>query len=75
MIPYNLMSIFRIFVLQEKTQKTLSTLRYRTFAIGAYLEKSGDRIKLKISLSPKTQKMARWTVDHPIDLAAKIPNA
>lgn len=33
MIAYNLMSIFRIFVLKEKTQKTLSTLRYRTFAI------------------------------------------
>lgn len=36
MIAYNLMSIFRLFVLQEKSQKTLSTLRYRAFAIGAY---------------------------------------
>ncbi len=35
MIAYNLMALFRTFVLQEKTQKTLSTLRYRTFAIGA----------------------------------------
>jgi len=43
MIAYNLMSIFRLFVLQEKTQKTLSTLRYRTFAIGAYFEKEGCR--------------------------------
>ena len=33
MIAYNLMSIFKMFVLQGKTQKTLSTLRYRTFAI------------------------------------------
>jgi len=39
MIAYNLMALFRTFVLQEKTQKTLSTLRYRTFAIGAYFEK------------------------------------
>ena len=34
-IAYNLMVLFRTFVWQEKTQKTLSTLRYRTFAIGA----------------------------------------
>ena len=39
MLAYNLMALFRTFVLQEKTQKTLSTLRYRTFAIGAYFEK------------------------------------
>jgi len=49
MIGYNLMSLFRTFLLQEKTQKTLSTLRYRTFAVGAYLRKmltchSRDRI-------------------------------
>ena len=53
MIAYNLMSIFRIFVLQEKTQKTLSTLRYRTFAIGAYFEKVNDTLKLKIALTKK----------------------
>ncbi len=39
MIAYNLMSLFRMFVLQEKTQKTLSTLRYRTSAIVEYLKK------------------------------------
>ena len=38
------MSIFRLFVLQEKTQKTLSTLRYRTFAIGAYFEKAENML-------------------------------
>ncbi|CEN45158.1 conserved hypothetical protein [Capnocytophaga canis] len=46
MISYNLMSIFRIFVLQEKTQKSLSTLRYRTFAIGAYFEKVDNTLKI-----------------------------
>jgi hypothetical protein len=53
MIAYNLMSLFRMFVLQEKTQKTLSTLRYRTFAIGAYFEKVNDRLVLKIALNKK----------------------
>ena len=53
MIAYDLMSLFRMFVLQEKTQKTLSTLRYRTFAIGAYFEKVNDRLVLKIALNKK----------------------
>jgi hypothetical protein len=38
------MAIFRLYVLQEKMQKTLSTLRYRVFAIGAYFEKVGDTL-------------------------------
>jgi hypothetical protein len=57
MIAYNLMALFRTFILQEKTQKTLSTLRYRTFAIGAYFEKINDRMVLKIAL---TKKRRNW---------------
>lgn len=53
MIAYNLMALFRTFVLQEKTQKTLSTLRYRIFAIGAYFEKINDKLVLKIALNKK----------------------
>jgi hypothetical protein len=53
MIAYNLMALFRTFVLQEKTQRTLSTLRYRTFAVGAYFEKVNDKLVLKIALSKK----------------------
>lgn len=75
MIAYNLMSIFRIFVLQEKTQKTLSTLRYRTFAIGAYFEKVGHTLKLKIALTKKRRKWFRGLWDYPIDLQMKISTA
>ena len=46
MIAYNIMSVFRMFVLKEKTQKSLSTLRYRTFAVAAYFEKIGNTLKL-----------------------------
>jgi len=56
MIAYNLMSLFKQFVLQEKTQKRLSTLRFRTFAIGAYFEKLNDQIVLKIALVKKRRK-------------------
>jgi hypothetical protein len=75
MIAYNLMSIFRLFVLQEKTQKTLSTLRYRTFPIGAYFEKTGDVLKLKIALIKKRRKWFAGLWDYPIDLSMKIATA
>lgn len=75
MIAYNLMALFRIFVLQEKTQKSLSTLRYRTFAIGAYFEKTNDTIKLKIALVKKRRKWFVGLWDYPLDLPLKLPNA
>jgi Transposase DDE domain. len=75
MIAYNLMSVFRIFVLQEKTQKTLSTLRYRTFAIGAYFEKVNDTLKLKIALTKKRRKWFVGLWDYPLDWPTKIPIA
>lgn len=56
MIAYNLMSLFRQFIMQERTQNRLSTLRYRTFAIGAYFEKVKDQIVLKIALVKKRRK-------------------
>ncbi len=74
MIAYNLMSIFKLFVLQEKTQKTLSTLRYRVFAVGAYFEKVGDTLKLKISLPKKRRKWFAGLWDYPLNLSVKIPN-
>ncbi len=69
------MSIFRLFVLQEKAQKTLSTLRYRTFAIGAYFEKVNDTLKLKIALTKRRRKWFVGLWDYPIDLTQKIPIA
>jgi len=56
MIAYNLMALFRTFVLQEKTQIRLSTLRYRTFSVGAYFQKSNDKLVLKIALSKKRRE-------------------
>lgn len=69
------MSIFRFFVLQEKTQKTLSTLRHKVFAIGAYFIKSKDTIKLKIALNKNRRKWFLGIWDYPIDFTDKITNA
>lgn len=75
MIAYNLMSVFRLFVLQEKTQKTLATLRYKVFAIGAYFQKSKDTIKLKVALHKKRRKWFLGIWDYPLELPLEIPNA
>ena len=64
-----------MFVLQEKTQKSLSTLRYRTFAIGAYFEKVNNTIKLKIALVKRRRKWFVGLWDYPLDLPLEIPNA
>lgn len=57
MVAYNLMALFRQFILNSKTQQTLSTLRYKTFAIGAYFEKINDKYILKLALH---QKRREW---------------
>lgn len=75
MIAYNLMSIFRIFVLQEKTQRRLSTLRHKVFAIGAFFEKADNKIVLKIALQKQRRKWFQSLWDYPIKIPCKVPNA
>lgn len=77
MIAYNLMALFRTFVLQEKTQKTLSTLRYRTFAIGAYFEKLNGKLVLKIALSKKRRSWfsGLWNYSKAFDYPFEFSNA
>ncbi len=57
MLAYNLMALFRQFILNSKIQHTLSTLRYKTFAIGAYFEKINGKYILKLALH---QKRREW---------------
>ncbi|WP_240668954.1 hypothetical protein [Flavobacterium columnare] len=52
----------------------MSTLRYRTFTVGAYFEKVEDTIKLKIALTKKRRKWFESIRNYPIDLTKKIPN-
>ena len=77
MIAYNLMSLFRMFVLQEKTQKTLSTLRYRSFAIGAYFIKINGKLTLKIALTKKRREWfsGLWNYSKEFDLPFQLSNA
>jgi len=77
MIAYNLMSLFRMFILQGHTQRRLSTLRFRVFAISAYFEKHDNRIILKIALNRKRRSWFKglWNISDNFDLPFKISNA
>ena len=51
MIAYNLMSLFRQFILRERDQSMLSTLRFKCFALGAWVAKHAQQRVLKIALA------------------------
>jgi hypothetical protein len=75
MMAYNLMSIFRMFVLQEKTQRTLTSLRYRVFAIGAYFTKIKGRLILNIALHKKRRHWFNGLWDYDINFPVEFSNA
>jgi len=77
MLAYNLMALFRQFILNSKTQHTLSTLRYKTFAIGAYFEKIKDKYILKIALHQKRREWftGLWKNTNEINLPFIFSNA
>lgn len=55
-VAYNIMSLFKQAVLQSDTLHQLKTLRYKIFAIGGYITKSGNQKLLNLSLSMKRRK-------------------
>ncbi|HWY33145.1 MAG TPA: IS1380 family transposase [Nitrosopumilaceae archaeon] len=56
MIAYNMMSLFRQVVLQTKTQATLSTLRFKCFALGSWISKHAGKTTLKVSAIGEKRK-------------------
>ncbi len=66
MLSYNLMSLFRMFILQSKTQHTLSTLRYKTFAF-----------TLKLALNMKRREWCKglWNQSNSVSFPFQFSNA
>lgn len=77
MLAYNLMAIFRQFLLGSKVQHTLSTLRYKTFAIGAYFLRQNERYILKLSLNMKRREWftGLWSHSSQVNLPFKFSSA
>lgn len=77
MMAYNLMAVFRMFVLQSEVQHTLSTLRFKTLAIGAYFQKVNNEIHLKIALGKKRRMWfdGLWNKSSDFNLPFVFSNA
>lgn len=56
LISYNIMSLFKQAVLRSDKLHHLKTLRYKIFAIGGYITKSGNQKLLNLSLSMKRRQ-------------------
>jgi hypothetical protein len=56
MLAYNLMSLFRQAVLGTSVQPFMKTMRYKVFAMGAYMIKDGNSRILKLSLAMKRRE-------------------
>lgn len=76
-IAYNLMAMFRMFVLNSKVQHKLSTLRYKTFAIGAFFQKINGKYILKIALARQRRKwfLGLWNESNSIKSPFIFSNA
>lgn len=68
LMAYNLMALFRQVVLKSRSQETLSTLRFKCFALGAWITKHARITTLKISA---TGEKRRW-LDALFDTVPKI---
>lgn len=55
-VAYNLMSLFKQAVLRSDKLHQLKTLRYKIFAIGGYITRSGNQKLLNLSLGMKRRK-------------------
>jgi hypothetical protein len=56
MVAYNLMSLFRLQVLNHKHHPVLSTMRFQCIAIGSYLTKKGRKTTLRLSAKQKRRQ-------------------
>lgn len=74
MLAYNLMSLFRQAILKGKTQQFLSTIRYKTFAIGGYVVKNGNSRILKLSLAMQRRQWFKglWSSTDYMELPYKV---
>lgn len=55
-VAYNIMSLFKQAVLRTDTLHQLKTLRYKIFAVGGYITRSGNQRLLHLSLNMKRRK-------------------
>jgi len=76
-VAYNLMSLFRQIILREKRQSTLKTLRFKCFALGAWITERSRQRTLEIVLAQKRRPWLEGLFDITQSITAPYlkPNA
>jgi hypothetical protein len=74
---YNLMAVFRLFVLKSEVQQKLSNLRYQVFAIGAFFRKSNGSYILNIALGKQRRQWFKglWNTSEQVSFPLYFSNA
>ena len=77
MVSYNLLSLFRQVILRERRQSTLRTLRFKCFALGAWITERAHQRTLKIALAQKRRPWmdGLFDITHSIAPPFLNPNA
>lgn len=68
MVAYNLMSLFKQVVVQDKVRPTLKTLRYGCLGVGSYIVKFGTQRILRMSVNIRRRSWITrlWETAHNI---------
>jgi hypothetical protein len=72
MMAYNMMSLFKQAVYQQKQQPQLKTFRYKLFATASYITKNGNQRILNLAISIKNRKWWDGLFGHYQDLVFPI---
>jgi len=75
MVAYNLLSLFRQIILREKRQSTLKTLRFKCFALGAWITERSRQRTLKIALTKKRRPWLDGLFDITHSISAPYSNS
>jgi len=68
-IAYNIMSLFKKFIINEKVRNRLQTLRFKMLAIPSYIEESGNTQIIKMALSMNRQSWIRKLWDNSMNFS------
>jgi hypothetical protein len=73
LVAYNLLSLFRQGVLKQRIQQTLSTIRFKCFALGGWIVKNGRKKALKLSVAMQRRVWLDGLFSKLVDFSAPFP--
>ncbi|MDI6759182.1 MAG: transposase, partial [Candidatus Omnitrophota bacterium] len=73
LVAYNLLSLFRQGILKQQVQQTLSTIRFKCFALGGWIAKTGRKKVLKLAVAMQRRVWLDGLFSRLVDFSAPFP--